>query len=115
PPRAAPPPHPRQAERKAAASRRWVSLTGPSRRRTTTVAFRLAHAGPLVFTLEELWPSCRRLSTFHARGRRGVNHIHFKARIGSKRVAPGTYRLVARRPSGRLVMQAKLVIVRGRK
>jgi hypothetical protein len=96
-------------------ARTWVSITGPAHRRKTTVVFRLAHAGPLVFTLEELSPACRKLASFRGRGQRGVNRISFHARVGKKPVEPGTYRIVARRPGGRIVMQRTLVIVRGGK
>jgi hypothetical protein len=96
-------------------TRTWVSITGPALRRRTTIVFRLARPGPLVFTLEELSPACRKLASFRGRGQRGVNRISFHARVGKRPVAPGTYRIVARRPGGRIVMQRKLVIVRGGK
>jgi hypothetical protein len=77
------------------------------------VTFRLRHSGPLVFTLAEVAPVCRRLASFHARGERGVNRIRFQARVGNRTVEPGTYELVARRPGGGIVLVRKLVIVRG--
>ena len=112
---ASPPAAPAPEAHRTAPSRSWVSIKGPARRRKTTVVFRLAHPGPLVFTLEELSPTCRKLASFRGRGRRGMNRISFHARVGKKPVEPGTYRIVARRPGGRIVMQRKLVIVRSGK
>jgi hypothetical protein len=89
-----------------------VTVIRPGSRGATTVKFRLDHAGPLVYTLEELAPVCRTLATFHGRGERGVNKVRFQARIGTRPVAPGTYRLVARRPGGAVVMAKTLVVVR---
>ena len=105
----------RAPTRSTAASKKWVSLSGPPRHRSTTVAFRLKRPGRLVFTLEELWPACRKLATFPGNGRRGVNRVHFRPRVGKRSLRPGTYRLIAKRPNGRIVLRVKLVIVRGGK
>jgi hypothetical protein len=79
------------------------------------VRFRLARAGRLLFTLQELWPACRHIATFRARGRHGVNKVRFRARTGAKALQPGTYLLVARRPDGRVVLRVRLVVVRSGK
>jgi hypothetical protein len=54
-------------------------------------------------------PSCEVAGRFSVRGRRGVNGVRFKGRIGRRTLRPGTYTITAR--SRRGVTLRRLVLV----
>jgi hypothetical protein len=50
--------------------------------------------------------------SFQLRGHKGVNRLRFNGRLGGRRLAPGTYRIVARAVrSGRRLFVTRVVIV----
>jgi hypothetical protein len=59
-------------------------------------------------------PVCRAIGHFSVRGRQGTNRIPFAGRVGRKDLGPGTYLIVARTRSGRVVQRLTLVVVGNR-
>jgi hypothetical protein len=93
-------------------SRDWISRTGPKKRRQTVLVFVLKKAALVEFVVIEVAPDCRRVGRFRVVGRRGVNRVRFRGRIGRRALGPGTYRIMARAlPRGRALVDTKLVVV----
>jgi hypothetical protein len=93
-------------------ARDWISRDGPQGRRKTTIVFTLRKPSIVLFVVRELAPACRRAGSFRVLGRRGVNRIRFRGRIGRRLLPPGTYRIDARTlPGRRTVARARFVIV----
>jgi hypothetical protein len=67
----------------------------------------------LRFVVTEVAPVCRRLGSFAVAGRPGRNRVPLRARVGGHRLAPGTYRLVARL-GPRALFGVEFVVSRGR-
>jgi hypothetical protein len=97
-------------------SRPWISLKGPKARRLTTFIFRLPKRAVVEFIVIRVSPDCTIVGRFRVKGHKGVNRVSFRGRIGRRRLAPGTYRIVAHTPSlpTRPIMVARLVIFKGK-
>lgn len=62
--------------------------------------------------MTQLAPRCGMTRSFQFRGHKGVNRLRFRGRLGGRRLAPGTYRIVARAVrSGRRLFVTRVVIV----
>ena len=94
-------------------SRRWIGTTGSKRRRTTTLTFVLQRAGRVVLTVNEVSPACLGLGRLTFAGHAGLNRIRFAGVVHGRPLAPGTYRLSIRTPSGTVVRRVTLVVVGG--
>ena len=93
-------------------ARDWISRSGPSRQRRTMLVFTLRRATLVEFVVLEVSPGCRRVGRFRVQGRRGVNRIPLRTRVGRHSLSPGTYRFIARTlPGGRKVSDIRLVVV----
>lgn len=92
-------------------ARDWISRSGPHRHRRTTLVFVLGRPALVEFVVVQVSPACRRIGAFRVRGHRGVNRISFGGRFARHVLAPGTYRIVARRKSGGKVVDTRLVVV----
>jgi len=93
-------------------SRDWISRTGPKQRRQTTLIFVLRKAALVEFVVIQVVPDCRQVGRFRVQGRRGVNRVRFRGRIGRRVLGPGTYRIKARAlPGRRTVIDTRLVVV----
>jgi hypothetical protein len=62
----------------------------------TTVSFRAAAPGTVVFTLTRLEPDVRKVGRFGVRSRPGTTEFLFPGRIDRRLLRPGRYRLSAR-------------------
>jgi hypothetical protein len=51
------------------------------------------------FVVTQLEPVCRQVGSFVVSAHRGRNTVRLRPRVGGRRLAPGTYRVVARRGS----------------
>jgi hypothetical protein len=67
----------------------------------------------VIFTVEQVSPTCRRIGSFSVAGRTGLNRVRFGGRVRRAKLAPGTYRISARTASGRVVRRVTLVVVSG--
>lgn len=94
-------------------SRPWIGTSGPKKRRTTTFTFVLSSAGRVVFTVNQVSPACLGVGRFSVAGHAGLNRIRFTGRVHGRRLGPGTYRISARTPSGRVVRRITLIVVGG--
>lgn len=94
-------------------SRPWIGKSGPKRRRTTILTFVLARGTRVIFTVNQVSPTCRGVGRFTVAGHAGLNRVRFAGRVGRKRLGPGTYRISARTLRGRLVRRVTLVVVEG--
>jgi hypothetical protein len=94
-------------------SRPWIGTSGSKKRRTTTFTFVLPAASRVVFTVNQVSPACRGEGHFTVRGHAGLNRVRFAGRIHGRQLGPGTYRISARTPNGRVVQRTILVIVAG--
>jgi hypothetical protein len=92
-------------------SRTWIAANGSSRRRTTTLTFRLRGNGIVRFSVQQLWPVCRLVGSFSVRGHAGANRVPFAGRVHGTQLAAGTYRITVRTRSGRVVAETTLVVV----
>ena len=72
--------------------------------------FTLPKASLIEFVVVQVSPECRRVGRFRVRGRKGVNRVVFKGRVGRTMLSPGTYRIRAN-ASGRRVVDTRLVVV----
>jgi hypothetical protein len=81
-------------------------------RGATRITFTLSARALVVFVVRGPAPSCDVAGRFRVRGKRGVNHLRFTGRIGRRRLAAGTYRVVAR-PRGRLPSRPVTVVLGG--
>ena len=96
---------------RAPRSPKWIVLKG-RHHRATTFRYRLRKAGRVRVTVTQLAPRCGVTRSFQLRGHKGVNRFRFSGRLGGRRLAPGTYRIVARAvSSGRRLFVTRVVIV----
>jgi hypothetical protein len=94
-------------------SRGWIGTTGPKHRRTTTLTFVVPHATRVVFIVNQLAPACVGIGRFSVAAHAGVNHVRFAGRLHGRQLAPGTYRISVRTPSGHVIRRITLVVVGG--
>jgi hypothetical protein len=94
-------------------SRPWIGTKGPKRRRTTTLTFVLPQATRVIFTVNQVSPACLGIGHFSVTGHAGLNRVRFNGRLHGEQLDPGTYRISARTPSGRVVRRITLVLVDG--
>jgi hypothetical protein len=94
--------------------RPWIARTGPKAQRQTVLVFRLSRAGLIELTFTRVAPDCRVLGTVRVRGRKGLNRVVFRGRIGRRVLPPGTYRITARTLSPRKVRAELTVVIVGR-
>jgi hypothetical protein len=87
----------------------WISLRGGTLPPRTTVSFDLVRPGTAVFSLTKVAPVCSRVGAFRVRGRAGRNRFLFPGRIDRRLLPPGTYRLTAAGPRGRVVRTAIVI------
>ncbi len=93
-------------------SRDWIARSGPRRRRQTILSFVLVNPAIVEFVVTRVAPDCRQVGRFRVAGRRGLNRVRFRGRIGRRLLSPGTYRIEARALPGRhLLIHARFVIV----
>jgi hypothetical protein len=95
-----------------AVSAHWISARDGDAGREITISFRLVRPGTAVFSLTQIGPVCRRVGTFRVRGHAGVNRFRFPGRIQRRLLPPGTYRIAAPSPGGRVV-RAVVVVAAG--
>lgn len=98
----------------AHATRTYITTSKRSKRRPLVVKFRLAHRARVVFTVFELYPNCRRVTSFVVAGHRGVNRVKVRRKIAGKLLEPGTYRINARVAGGTPLFQLVLAVVKTR-
>jgi outer membrane biosynthesis protein TonB len=94
-------------------SRGWIGTTGPKKRRTTTLAFVLPHAGRVILTFKQVSPACIGIGHLTVRGHAGLNRYRFAGRVHGRKLVPGTYRVAIRAAKGRVVRRVTLVVVSG--
>jgi type IV secretory pathway TrbD component len=94
-------------------SRPWIGTTGPKKRRTTTLTFALSRPTRVIFTVNQVSPSCHGVGHFSVAGRAGLNRVPFRGRVHGRPLEPGTYRISARTASGRVIRRVIIVIVSG--
>jgi hypothetical protein len=86
----------RPAARRARANASPRRFRPGKHNRGTRITFRLAAPGRVVFVVRGPAPSCDVAGRFAVRGRRGVNNVRFKGRIGRRTLPAGTYVITAR-------------------
>jgi hypothetical protein len=94
-------------------SRRWISTSGPKRRRATTFTFLLPRAGRVDFVVRQVSPVCRNVGRFTVKGHAGLNRVRFPRRASKLHLEPGTYTITARTRAGRMVQRATILVVDG--
>jgi hypothetical protein len=62
-------------------------------------------------TVKQVYPACVGVGHFTARAHAGLNRIHLAARVGTKRLSPGTYQISIRTSGGRVVRRVTLVVL----
>jgi hypothetical protein len=93
-------------------SRGWIARSGPRHGRRTVLLFRLGKPALVEFVVQRVWPDCRRVTQFRVHGRKGLNRVRIRPRIGGVTLGPGAYRIRARTsPGGTRVADARLVVV----
>lgn len=93
---------------------KWVVRPG-RRQGGTTLVFTLRQREIVRFTVVRVYPSCERIGSFSVRAHAGVNRVRFRGRLGGRRLAEGTYRLVAQaRGQETAAATVTIVIVRGK-
>jgi hypothetical protein len=92
--------------------RDWIATSGSKKQRRTTLVFVLRGRTVVEFVVVQVAPDCRRIGHFRVRGHRGINRVPLRGRVGRHSLSPGTYRIVARTPGGRKVVDTRLVVVR---
>jgi hypothetical protein len=65
------------------------------------------------FVVRQMAPACRTAGRFRVLGRRGVNRLRFRGRIGRHRLPPGTYQIEARTLSGRRTLTRRRFVIVG--
>jgi hypothetical protein len=68
----------------------------------------------VVFSVQQLAPSCRFVGFFRVRAHRGVNRVRFRGRVHGTLLAPGTYRLEARAAHRRIARITLVILERPR-
>ena len=96
------------------AARTFVSLSGPQKRRSTVLLFRLSIPGKVRLTIVEVAPRCRRIGAIQVRGHVGTNRLRLGPRVHGRRLEPGTYEVGVLNPQGKLV-RTRLAIFAGRR
>ena len=94
-------------------SRRWISTTGPKRRRVTSLTFVLPHAARVIFVVKQVSPVCRIVGRFAVNGHAGRNRIQFPGPTSRLELGPGTYRISAYTRTGQLVQRVTIVVFDG--
>jgi hypothetical protein len=89
-----------------------VRLDG-KRRRAARITFTLTAPARVLFVVRGPAPSCDVVGRFAVRGRAGRNRVRFAGRIGHRRLAPGTYRIVARTRAGTAARPLVVVVGSG--
>jgi hypothetical protein len=92
-------------------SRDWIARSGPKKGRQTILSFVLRRPMLVEFVVFQISPECRRLGRFRVQGRRGLNRVRFRGRIGRRVLGPGTDRIKARTVSGRRALAEKRLVV----
>ena len=64
----------------------------------------------MFFTLFQVSPRCRIVTSFSVVGHRGANRIRLNAGAGHNKLRPGTYRLAARTNGGRSVLYTTVLV-----
>jgi hypothetical protein len=92
-------------------SRAWIATAGPKRRRATILTFLLPRASRVAFVVQQVSPTCRIAGRFSLQGHVGLNRVRFPGRPSRWHLDPGTYRISARTPGGRLLRRVTLIVV----
>lgn len=92
-------------------TRWWIAVRGTKARRVTTLVFRLSRRSLVIVTVRQVSPVCRVSSTFRYGGHAGRNKVRIGGGVHGTQLAPGTYRIVGRTRSGRVVLNVTLVVV----
>jgi len=88
-------------------------MSGPKRRRVTTLTFVLPRAARVMFVVKQLSPVCRIAAHFAVTGHAGRNRIRFPRRGSKLQLDSGTYRITARTRAGQVVQRVTIVVVEG--
>ena len=93
------------------------TVVRPGRRNGgTTLVFKLSRPALLRFTIDRVYPTCKRIGSFAVRGRPGVNRVLFRGRVRGRPLPDGTYRLRVRpRGARKDVAVVTVVIVNGKR
>ncbi|MFL6039222.1 MAG: hypothetical protein ACJ74B_11375 [Gaiellaceae bacterium] len=94
-------------------SRPWIGTSGPKKRRTTIFTFALSSPTRVIFTVNQVSPSCHGVGHFSVAGHAGLNRVPFRGRVHGRPLEPGTYRISARTASGRVIRRVIVVVVSG--
>jgi hypothetical protein len=94
-------------------SRTFISISGPKKRRTTTLTFVLPRRARVLLTVTQVAPVCRAIGHLTVRGRPGLNRVRFNGRVHRRRLQPGTYWISLRTANGMLVRRIVLVVTAG--
>jgi hypothetical protein len=94
--------------------RHWISRSGPHRYRAVTLVFRTKRAGVVVFSVQQVSPTCQFVGFLRVRAHRGVNRVRFRGRVNGTLLAPGTYRLEARAAHHRIARITVVILERAR-
>jgi hypothetical protein len=78
------------------------------------LTFELPRAARVLFVVKQVSPVCKVADRFVVRGHAGLNRIRFPRRASGPQLDPGTYRITARTPAGRLVSRETIVVVDSR-
>jgi hypothetical protein len=82
-------------------------------RKGVALAFRLAAGGTVQFAVTQLTPICRTIGSFAISARAGANRVPLRPRVGGRRLAAGTYEVVARSGS-RALFAVRFAVEDGR-
>jgi hypothetical protein len=85
-------------------------VTRGKHRKAARITFTLSAPARVVFVVRGPAPSCGVAGRFSVRGRRGVNHVRFRGRVGRRNLPYGKYRITAR-TRGRAPSRAIVVVV----
>jgi hypothetical protein len=92
------------------ASSAWIGAKG---RRVTTIVFVLPRAARVMFTITQVFPTCRDVAHFSLMGHAGVNRFRFAGKVRGRPLAAGTYRIALRTVGGGSVKRITIVVVGG--
>jgi len=67
----------------------------------------------VIFTVDQVSPTCTTIARFAVRGHKGLNRIRFAARVGREKLSAGTYRITAHTPAGHPVQRVIVVVIAG--
>jgi hypothetical protein len=87
-----------------------LSRSGPKAQRATTLTFRVARNGRVVFTVFEVSPACGTAGRFSVAAHAGLNRVRFNGRVHGRTLPVGTYQIRARRIGGGTVLHVVVVI-----